>query len=102
MKIKNQDMEMEIKLQPIDEINIIPIVYFLPENFNKEPLHGNCKYAALSDLSEIRCHQGYVDLVSHRTPIINQVECESLLIFTDDRKYSFEVIDNTIFVKRDL
>ena len=77
-------MEIEIRDITNDPDNIVPIVFFIPEDFNKEPLMGNCRYAALSGLIKIKCYQGYVELVSNRTPVVKKIVCERLLILSDD------------------
>ena len=77
---------MEIRIQDInnDPDNIVPVVYFIPEGFNKKPLLGNCKYAALSHLTEIRCYIDHVELFSSMTPVVTRISCERLLILSDN------------------
>ena len=77
-------MEIEIRDINDDHDNIVEIVYFIPDGFNGKPLMGNCKYTALSNLSKINCHDGYVELVSHMTPIVKKMECRKLLILSDN------------------
>ena len=77
-------MEIEIKDITNDPDNIVPIVFFIPENFDGVPLMGNCKYTGLSNLIKIKCYEEYVELIPSRTPIVKRIECERLLILSDN------------------
>ena len=79
----------------------VPVVYFIPKNFNKKPLLGNCRYAELSKLCEIKLYQDSVELISHRTPIIKQESCEKILIYIN-KHYMLELIDDSVFITSDL
>ena len=77
---------MEIRIRDInnDQDNLVPVVYFIPAGFDKEPLLGNCKYAALSHLTEIRCYDDHVELFSSITPVVMRISCERLMILSDN------------------
>lgn len=77
-------MEIEIRDITEDPYNIVPIVYFIPKGLKGEPLLGNCKYAALSHLTEIRYYEDHVELVSSITPVVKKIVCERLLILSDN------------------
>ena len=92
-------MEIEIKDIRNDPYNAVPVIFFIPESFEKEPTLGNCKYAALSNLNELKCYPDYVELTSWRTPTVKKIDCERLLILTDDMNSIIYNDDYIIFDK---
>ena len=77
-------MEIEIRDISDDPNNIVPIVYFIPKGFKGEPLMGNCRYAALSQITKIISYPDFIEVFSDMTPVVKKIVCEKLLILSDD------------------
>ena len=93
-------MEIEIRDITEDRDNTVAIIYFIPKGFDKKPLMGNCKYATLSHLTEIRYYEDHVELVSSITPVVKKIVCERLLILSDNPDSIVVDDDSIIFDRR--
>lgn len=77
-------MEIEIKNLEENEIPLpVPVVFFVPEDFEKELSYGNCKYASISLIKCIEYFEDYVIMTSIMGDSIKKVYCDKLVIFSD-------------------